>query len=146
MPEKEERLTKSDVESNANTTLDTTTDVVSVPGYSLGYIGIDARGEEKAAGIFDVRVVRGDQHDQSDEGGNAESDHENATSFQLVGSPTSGDTAEACHNVWWYGHQLGLIVGVTKSPYDGGKEERERIQWSILSMLVVSLFGHTQVF
>lgn len=124
-------LTKADVEGNADTTLDTATDVVAVPGDALWDIGVDSHSEEETSGVLDVRVLGRDQEDQTENGHETEADHENTSSLESVGRPATGESAETGDDVWRNGHQLSGVVRVSESLDDGGEEERVGIKRSV---------------
>lgn len=129
--------------SNADTSLYATTNVVAIPSDTLRYIGVDTAGSKESAGILDVRVVGRDLHDESNDSQTGEANHEDATSFELVGEVTCSDTAHTGDAVRWYRpvnpfsiafhaiikgcndylHQLSLVVGIPKSLDDGRKEK-----------------------
>lgn len=101
------------MECNAHTSLDTSANVVAVPRHTLGHVGIDSRGEEKASSILGVWVFRNLQQDQTNQGSDAEANHEDATGLELISSPAAGDTAEAGHDIGRHRHELSLVVGVS---------------------------------
>jgi hypothetical protein len=59
-------VTAADVHGDADTALGAAADVVPVPGDSRRDVGVDARGGEEAADIFDFGVVGGDEHREAD--------------------------------------------------------------------------------
>lgn len=113
------QLTKTDVHGNADTTLDAATNVVAVPGHTLGNVGVDSHGEEETTGILDMGVLRRDQHNKTKDRHKAEADHEDASSLESVGRPAASDTAETSNDVWWDSHQLCGVVGVSEGPDNG---------------------------
>lgn len=124
-------VAETDVHGDTDTALGGATDVVAVPGDTLRDVGVDARGHEEDTGVLDVRVLRCDLHDQAENGGDGEADHEDATSAETVGHVTTGDAAEAGNDVRGHAHELSLLVAVAKSLDNGGKEQRETVQGSV---------------
>jgi len=116
---------------NTDTTLDASANVVSIPGNTLGNIGVDSHSKEEATRILDVGVLRRDQHDKTKDGDKAEADHEDTSSLESVGRPSTGDTAETSHDVWWDSHQLGGVVGISEGLDNGGEEEGVGIERSV---------------
>lgn len=47
----------ADVHGNADTTLDRSTNVVAVPGYTLGYVGVNAGGDQEAAEVLGANTI-----------------------------------------------------------------------------------------
>jgi len=50
-------VTETDVHGNTNTTLCGTTNVVAVPGDTLGNVGVDTAGKEEDTGVLGVRLL-----------------------------------------------------------------------------------------
>jgi hypothetical protein len=111
------------VHRNAHTTLQAAADIVAVPGNTLRNIGIDAACKEETASVFDSCVVRRDEHDESNDSGAEEADHEHAASLQAIREIAAADTADAGCHVGGDGHQLGGFVRVAQGADDGGEEE-----------------------
>lgn len=55
----------SDLHSHANTTLDRTSNIVTVPSSSLGNASIDACRSEEACEILDPMTLDGSQEDET---------------------------------------------------------------------------------
>lgn len=119
--------TESNVHSYTNATLDRSANIVTIPRHTLGNVRVDPGSKQKTARIFDMRVLRGNEHDQTNQCGDVEPDHEQAASLEFVCGKASGDTTKAGHDVRRHSHELGLFVGVTQSLDDGGQEERDRV-------------------
>jgi hypothetical protein len=121
-------VTETDVHGDTDTTLGGTTDVVTVPGDTLGNVGVDTASEEEDTGVLGVRVVGGDLKNNTKHGGEGETDHEDTTSAESISEVATRDAAEASNNVRRNTHQLSLVVGVAKSLDDGGQEKRETVE------------------
>lgn len=98
------KLTEANMHGNADTTFDTSANVVAIPGDTLGNVGIDSHGEEETSGILDMGVLRSEQHDQTDNGDETEADHENASGLESVSCPSTCEGAETGNDVWGDGH------------------------------------------
>jgi hypothetical protein len=121
-------VTETDVHGNTDTTLGGTTDVVTIPGDTLRNVGVDTAGEEEDTGVLGVRVVRGDLKNDTEHGGESETDHEDTTSAESISEISTRDAAEASNNVRRNTHELSLVVGVAKSFDDGGQEKRKTVE------------------
>jgi hypothetical protein len=75
------QVSEANVASNTDASLDATADVISVPGYTLWYVGVDTASSEEGTGVLDVGVVGRDLHDEADDGNESEADHEDSTSL-----------------------------------------------------------------
>ncbi len=75
------RLTKPDMHCNARRSLNGASDVVAIPCHTLRHVGVYTATEEEATSIFDVRILRRDEHDEPKEGRDAEADHEDSSSL-----------------------------------------------------------------
>jgi len=121
-------VTETDVHGNTNTTLGGTTDVVTVPGDTLRDVGVDTASEEEDTSVLDVRVVGSDLENDTEHGGEGETDHEDTASAQLIGKVSTGDTAEASNDVGRDTHKLSLFVAVAESLDDSWQEKRETVK------------------
>ncbi|KAH0294548.1 high-affinity nicotinic acid transporter, partial [Aureobasidium sp. EXF-3399] len=121
-------VTETDVHGDTDTALGGTTDVVAVPGDTLRNVGVDTASEEEDTGVLDVRVVGSDLEDDTEHGGEGETDHEDTASAQLIGKVSAGDTAEASNNVGRDTHKLSLFVAVAESLDDSWQEKRETVK------------------
>lgn len=61
------QVAKPYVHGDAYSALQGAADVVAVPGDTLGDVGVDAAGEEKAAGVLDSIVVGDYEHQEADD-------------------------------------------------------------------------------
>ena len=101
------KVAETDVHRDPDAAFHAAADVVSVPRDALRHVGVDAGGEEEAAGVFDVVFLLAgcrDEHDEPDYRDDVEADHEEAAGAEAVGGPAACDAAEAGDDVWRDGH------------------------------------------
>lgn len=67
-------VAEADVHGDANATLQGAADIVTIPGDTLWHVGVDAAREEEAAGVLDLAVIGGDEHDEADHARDTHSD------------------------------------------------------------------------
>lgn len=113
---------------DADTTLERSTDVISVPCNTHGYQGVDARSSEESTDILDGRLAGRSKHSESYDGDDLEGQHEDTTLAHLIGKETSSDGENTSYNVDRYGHQLTLFVCVAHVLDDGRQEQRDGVQ------------------
>lgn len=112
------QVAESDVHGNTNTSLQRASDVVTVPGNTHRDQRINTRSGEKCSKILNSSVVGGCKHGESDDGGAFEDTHEDTTLLSFVGEETGCDCENACYDVWWDGHELRLLGGVSQIFHD----------------------------
>lgn len=125
------RRTESHVHSNPYPALDSTTNVVAIPGNTLRDIGIDAGGEKEAASVLDMWAFGCNEHDKPRQCDAVEADHEDTASLESVCQKTSSNAAEACHNVRRDRHELSSFVRVAEGLHDRWQEERHGVKRGI---------------
>lgn len=97
---------------NADTTLETATDVVAVPGNSHGYQGVDTRCSEEGTGILDAGLAGTGEHSEADDSRGFMGKHENTTLLRTVGKETSADGENTSNDIRGNSHKLTVFVGV----------------------------------
>jgi hypothetical protein len=63
------KVAEADMHGYTDGSLEGAADVVPIPGNTLRYIGIYARSEEEATGVPHAVVVRGKEHNKTDDTG-----------------------------------------------------------------------------
>lgn len=63
------KIAETDVHGDADTTLDRSTDVVTIPCNTLRNVGVDTRRSKECAGVLDVRLVRRSKQDEAKDAG-----------------------------------------------------------------------------
>lgn len=59
-------VAEADVHRDADAALQGAANIVAVPGYALGHIGVNTAREEETAGVLDLTVLSGDEHGETD--------------------------------------------------------------------------------
>jgi len=121
-------VTETDVHSNTDTTLGGATNIVTVPGNTLRNVGVDTASEEEDTSVLDVGVGGSDLQNNTKDGSEGETDHEDTASAESVGEVSTSDAAEAGNDVRRDTHELGLLVAVAESLNDGGQEKGETVE------------------
>jgi len=138
-------VTEADMHSNTNSTFGSTTNVVSVPCNTQRYVRVNSvytsstkceelnandipRDDEEGADILDMGFVCGNQHDEPNNGDDAEAYHVWPTLLGPVCHESSSDSNDTSEYVGGDAHQLRLVVGVAHVLDDGGEEERNRVK------------------
>jgi hypothetical protein len=124
-------VTETNVHSDTDGTLGGSSDVVSVPCNSHRDTRVDTTGGQEDSEVLDVRVDGSEQHGESGHGDNAASNHVQTTLLLTVGVVSSGNGAGTGSDVGRDRHQLGVLIGVSHTLDDGGKEERDRVQGGV---------------
>jgi hypothetical protein len=99
--------------SDTNTTLERSTNVVTVPGNTHRHQRIDTRGSEEGSGILDAGLTGAGEQNEAEDSGKLEDKHENSTLLHLVGCVSGADGEETGYCVRRNGHELRVFVGVT---------------------------------
>jgi hypothetical protein len=86
------------------------------------------RDDEEGADILDMGFVGGNQHNEPNNGDDAEGYHVWPTLLGPVCQESSGDSNDTTDNVGRNAHQLRLVVGVAHVLDDGREEERNRVK------------------
>jgi hypothetical protein len=63
-------------------------DVIAVPGYTPGYVGIDTTDSQKGAGILDLNIFRCKEHGEADHCEQTVANHENPSLLKAIGEET----------------------------------------------------------
>lgn len=58
-------ITEADVHGDADSPLQRAANVVSVPGYTLGHVGVDAAGDEEASSVAGVVIFGRKKKDEA---------------------------------------------------------------------------------
>lgn len=125
------KVTEADVHGNTNTTLERTTNVVAVPGDTLGNIGVDTAGDEESGEVLGTVGFDSSKDDETNDGDNTEEDHVDTTLAMSISSETTADGEETGDDVGRNRHELSHLVGVAETLDDGGKEDGDGIERSV---------------
>jgi len=87
---------------NSHGSFDRASDIVAIPCDTLGNIGEYPGSEEEAASVFDMRILRRDKHDQTNNSRTVKPDHEESSGLELISRETASNTTKASDNVWRY--------------------------------------------
>lgn len=117
------KVTEADVHGNSNTTFGGSANVVTVPGNTHRYVGVNSSSGEEGSQVLNTRLVTGDQHDKSNDTETAEKDHEDPTLTLPIGKITTTNCADTGKDVRRDSHELRLLVGVAHN-LDNGREEK----------------------
>ena len=124
-------VTPANDESEHDTTLVDTLDIVAHPGDRVGDARIDTESSKERACIFDMWLLRGELHREPC---NAEDGDANIAETPLLGSignETDGDGKDGGTCIWRHGQELGHVGGVSHLLDNCGKEQGEGIEWHI---------------
>ena len=99
---------------NTHRSLHGATNIVAIPRHTLGHIGIDTAPEEEATGILNVRILGRDEHNETNQGRNAKSDHKQPSGLQFVGCVTTRNAQETSDDVRRDAHELRFLVAVAE--------------------------------
>lgn len=116
------------VQAKTNGSLRRSADIITVPGDTSGDIGINpARGEEGSS-VLNMNVLCGDEHGKSNNGEQAEADHEYTALLELVGEKASANSEDTRDDVWWDSHELRFAVLVPHALDDRRQEQADAVQ------------------
>lgn len=122
------QVTETDVHGNTDTSLERATNIVTVPGDTLGNVGVDTAGDHEAGKVLGVVVVSAEKDGETSDGDEAEADHVETSLAVLVSGETTTDGEEAGHDVGRNRHELGHGVAVSETLDNGGKEDGDGVE------------------
>lgn len=124
-------VSPADREADRDTALVGAFDVVGGPGDGVRDTGVDARGAEEGACVLDVRVLRGEEHAETCDSEQRDTNVAPTALAGLVGHETDDDGQESSNGVRRNREQVGAGAGETELGNDGGEEEGECVQSAV---------------
>ena len=125
------KVTESDVHGNTDTSLERATDVVTVPGDTLGNVGVDTAGDKEGSKVLGVQVLGAEKDGETDDGDEAESNHVGTSLSVLIGGETTTNGEETSDDVGRDTHELSHGVAVSKTGDNGGKEDGDGVERNV---------------
>jgi hypothetical protein len=121
------------VHCNADSALEGSADVVSIPGDAHRDKGVNTGGGEEGPGVLDMGFAAAEEQGETTDGNGLEDQHKDTALLHLVCSVPGSNGEEAGNNIWWNSHQLCSVVRVSKILDDCRKEQGDRVKWSVNS-------------
>lgn len=123
-------VTPADNNTNHDTTLERSLDIVRCPGQSVGDSGVDSCGAEESAGVLDLHIVGREQHGETDASNEGHEHVAVATPFRAIGNPSDDDSHGSSDGIRRDRQELGLSSFVTHTEKNRRQEEGEAVQWA----------------
>lgn len=119
---------QTSLQTDADAALQTATDVVTVPGYALRNLRVDARREEECTRVADAGHLACQQHDKTNQSVDIHGHHEKPTIPQSVSEESATNAEQTCHHIWRHGHQLRCRVRISEVSDDGWQKKRHAVK------------------
>lgn len=125
------QVTEADVHGDADTSLERATDVVTVPGDTLGNVGVDAAGDHEGGKVLGAVALGAEEDGETDDGDEAESDHVDTSLLVLIGDEATTDGEETGDDVGRDTHELSHVVAVAETLDNGGEEDGDGVEGDV---------------